>query len=169
MGADIHGYLEVLRPEGDWIAINHVNPARSYTWFSIIAGVRGRVDWCGPNPWNRGIPSDPSDAWKEYVGPDHSASGLHSLTWLSLSEIIRANQIWSEEVADRFIDPACPPDVYQEVPTPDTPVDTLYMGHNDDGFSGSDVTIPWVGTVEDMRDKSKPFDQTVRMVVGFDS
>ena len=160
MGCDIHGYWEVRDHTGDWMAIKHLDDTRDYLWFGIIAGVRYPVVWDVPSaPWDRGIPSDASSAWSEY-SKDFE---LHSATWLTPPEVRRANEIYKKEPDSHLMMPR------RSVPGPTTFVEKLYLGYNWDSWDSPDVTLPWCGTVSDLICKDRPFEECVRLVVGFDS
>jgi len=110
MGCDIHGYWEVFHPEFNrWVAFKPINDTRSYSWFGIIAGVRGedtpRVSVImGPS-------ADPSRApdgsfsrmWVEYC--KRWGMGLHSHAIVCWHSAIEANEMlwisnkkrWDEE------------------------------------------------------------------------
>jgi len=175
MGCDIHGYWEVRDHTGDWMAIKHLDNTRDYLWFGIIAGVRHPVEWDVPSaPWGRGFPSDASSAWSEYS----KDSELHSATWLTPPEVRRANEIYKKdeiykkETDSHFMTPrrywqAQPGP--EDVPGPTTFVEKLYLGYNWYSRDSPDITLPWCGTVSDLICKDRPFEECVRLVVGFDS
>jgi hypothetical protein len=173
MGADIHGFWEVKDRHGIWTAVKPISNGRNYLWFSIVAGVRGKVPWDGDaEPWDRGMPDDASDMWKDFnQWGSENWMGLHNVTWLSLSEVCQANEMWFSSLRDHYehevIEEILSPEStdYEEVIDLDSTVDILYMGHGED----EEIRIPWCGTVGDMIATDDPTEECVRMVIAFDS
>ena len=110
MGADIHGYWEIFHPEFNrWVMFKPINDTRKYSWFGIIAGVRGEDE---PRvPVIMGPSADPSRApdgsfsrmWVEYC--KYWGRGLHSHAIVPWHSSIEANEMlwisdkrhWTEE------------------------------------------------------------------------
>ena len=168
MGADIHGFWEVKDQHGIWTVVKPISNGRNYLWFSIVAGVRGKVPWDGDaEPWDRGVPDDASDMWKDCS----QWVGFHSVTWLSLSEVCQANEMWFSSSRDYYEHKVIEEILslessdYEEVIDLDSTVDTLYMGLS----PLTEVRIPWCGTVGDMIATDDPTEECVRMVIAFDN
>lgn len=96
MGCDIHGWIELRRKDnGEWISAARVTGDRNYSWFSIIASVRGG-DPESAIAYPRGVPSNASYAVKQ----DHKewCGDAHSETFITVAEI---GEAWR-----RFVDNA---------------------------------------------------------------
>jgi hypothetical protein len=175
MGADIHGFWELQTAADKWVAVKYVKDIRNYLWFSLVGGVRGYAKWPVTDemksdtqspPWDRGTPENASERWKHYIKDDW----LHDLTWLTSEEVTKANQAWKHNSLDtlyrrRYSSETPVPrylqDDYEEVLTPTSTINQLFIGKN--------INFPWFGTVNDLIYKKSPFNECIRMVIGFDS
>ena len=182
MGTDIHGFWEARMKDGSWVAVRDISDGyRNYEWFGIIAGVRRPVRWGKGvlEPWLRGVPGDASTAWKEYTDP--WGSDMHGKTWLTLDEVRIAKKMyidhaepeWREYKVYHLDDPESyesdPEYRFLVIPTPQMHIEELTMGVNCEDHSFSQVTIPWQNTLDSIVDPDRPFNECVRLVIGFDS
>lgn len=92
MGCDIHGVWECKLPNGMWAAFREINDGRYYTWFGLIAQVRG--GWRGEARYS--IPWDPRDFngdtgayWTGYC--EAWGADLHSHSQASWDDVAAAN------------------------------------------------------------------------------
>ena len=178
MGTDIHGYWEVRMKDGKWVAFKDIGDGfRDYTFFGILAGVRRPEPWKDlSEPWERGMPSNPSEAWANYVeswGPD-----LHSRTYLTYDEAKTAKKMrihlmesysrssqtdhdWETELTEDFF----------VIPGPDFHIESLYMGmvYSEDEAYIVPQELPWQLSLKETVDPTKPFEECIRLVIGFDS
>lgn len=162
MGCDIHGYWEAQTPDGAWVAFYNINGARSYVWFGIIANVRSSQ--CSLTA-DRGIPDDASSAWNYYC--NFMGRDLHSHTWLSHSEIKKANKLYTKYVCNEYQEEMSDP--HEATISADTPVRCLYMSGQKKSFDVS--AIPWTGTVADLVGATSPrvISSRLRYVCAFDN
>jgi hypothetical protein len=166
LGSDIHGFWEFKAPHGDWIAFELINDSRSYTWFRLIADVRGLPLSRSPTA-HRGIPEDSSQVWRQMV--DAWARGLHSHTWLTSDEVRQANRdIYVSYVVDDG-DPV-PEDLsladhyHETIPSPVMEIERIYLP----GPEGRYKVMPWTGTLcENVG--SEDLSGRLRMVIAFDN
>lgn len=108
MGADIHDYCEVQKPDGTWEMLGKVfeNPyyreedpidgwntpktehpykMRNYALFGFLAAVRG--DEVPPLAEPRGVPTDASEDYKKLVNDELGCDG-HSASYFTLKELL---------------------------------------------------------------------------------
>jgi len=163
------GFWEVKQPSGKWVAFRDIPTNRDYTWFRIIAGVRGY----GDNTFHhhRGMPADSSDCWKDYVGNDD----LHSHTWLTPDEVLDCFEEWLEAVKRDYneLPDDAPKSRSKMCVFPEEPIKRLLFRYFWDDTVGqwgdrAYKSIPWVGTLKDLIG-DQDFEQSVRMVIAFDS
>ena len=174
MGCDIHGLWELKTPEGKWVAFRYVNDTRSYTWFALIADVRGRA---GSETSRRGIPDDASAAWNQYC--QAWGNGLHSHTWLTPSEVMLANKrLYAFYKADdngRKDAESClylPDDAlhhadghyHETVPMPEDLLDQIILA----GADQRHTLMQWTGTIAENAHTDDIW-QSIRLVVAFDN
>lgn len=166
MGCDVHGFWELKTPEGVWVAFELINDSRSYWWFGIIANVRRTTPEC--QTADRGVPEDCSAAWRQYT--DSAGSDLHSHTWLTPDEVIRANRrlfleyrqederaTTTEEISDAH-------SYHEVVPTVKTEVSRIFLP----GPDGYYTEMTWTGTLEE-NIGTQDIAGRLRMVVAFDN
>ena len=154
MGCDIHGYWEVKDHTGNWMAFENINEIRNYMWFGIIAGVRGGPDI---GTANRGIPPDPSGAYQDML--DDCGDDLHSHTWLTPKEVAEACQELNNRMIEAYNDPH--PEPYEDVPGLDTTLRRI-LPH-------SLADWPWFGNLKDLMMPGAELNESLRLVVCFDS
>jgi hypothetical protein len=161
LGTDIHGVWEAKESiTGKWFGFENIREGRNYLWMGIIAGVRQPDSYSfdfGP----RGIPHPTSPAWQEEIDVDW----MHGCTWLSPSEVKEANARFRE--LDYWGRELIPPDnrSYEIELTPDTKMTKLviHLQYPDN------IIVPWAGTIRDFIGEDADFEESVRMVCGFDS
>jgi hypothetical protein len=92
MGCDIHGVWECKLPNGVWAVFREINESRSYTWFGIIARVRGGGGGADPCsiPWDpRDFDGDAGAYWSGYC--ESWGRDLHSHSRASWDDVYAAN------------------------------------------------------------------------------
>ena len=159
MGCDIHGFWEVKDHTGNWMAIDTINPQRNYIWFGIIAGVRGGPDI---GTAQRGIPENPSGAYKDMM--DEWGVDLHSSTWLTRAEVLKAMEELNRRLAESYNEPA--EVAYECVPDLQTKLSQIIVGWGD---NKDNIAWNWYGTVQELMYPGGDINECVRMVVCFDS
>ena len=171
MGTDIHGFWEVCTPDGSWVAFRDIGyVGRNYRWFGLAAGVR-MAYWPeeaeGGEPWDRGVPSDASSAWKLYV--EHYGITMHSKTWLTLGEVGYINKLDNDLEEDSYSEldvSESSQDGFLLLPCEDDSVTELIVSW--DTCLKQEV-LPVSKTLWELRDPSKPFNECIRLMIGFDS
>jgi len=159
MGCDIHGFWEVKDHTGNWIAFQTVNPERNYTWFGIIAAVRGGPDI---GTASRGVPGDASGAYKDMV--EAWGVDLHSHTWLTSNEVHKACGEFSNRMVEAYSESY--EEAYEDVPAPDDNVDQLIVGWGD---NRDNIAWTWFGKLKDLMYPGGTTNDCLRMVICFDS
>ena len=166
MGCDIHGFWEFKTSDGPWIAFEHINDSRSYSWFGIIAGVRhpaGNLETA-----ERGVPADCSNAWRQLV--DAWGRDLHSHTWLTPSEVRQANRdlflsYRKEDGEETNPDDLWAADNYHEtIPVPQMEVSRILLPGPDNNCK----EMAWTGTLAEIVGDQDLSDK-IRMVIAFDN
>ena len=195
MGADIHGYWEIFHPEFNrWVMFKPINDTRKYSWFGIIAGVRGEDE---PRvPVIMGPSADPSRApdgsfsrmWVEYC--KYWGRGLHSHAIVPWHSAIEANEMlwisdkrhWTEEDGPleewegkngRY---RMMMSYHEDVPDADFLVESVVVDTREGKNEwGEDVKVPielpmgvTLGDIIGSRD-TEVIGERVRMVVAFDN
>ena len=92
MGCDIHGVWECKLPNGVWAAFREINDNRYYTWFGLIAQVRGSVrgEERYSIPWDpRDFDGDTGAYWTGYC--EARGANLHSHSQASWDDVYAAN------------------------------------------------------------------------------
>jgi hypothetical protein len=180
MGCDIHGVWECKLPNGVWAAFREINESRSYTWFGIIANVRGRG---GAAAGTCSIPWDPRDAdgdtgayWSGYC--ESWRGDVHSHSQASWDDVYAAN---AEKRAMELLnnnegilnEGECTD--HEALPALDDVVNEIWVGgHPDHGWRPNTIpmNIPLrdvlglgpEATLDDPRVRSR-----IRMVMAFDN
>ena len=179
MGCDIHGVWECKLPNGVWAAFREINDNRYYTWFGLIAQVRGsmRGEERYSTPWDpRDFAGDTGAYWTGYC--EAWGADLHSHSQASWDDVYAANAekraidhlnnnegiLGEEECTD-----------HERLPTLDEVVAEIWIGgHQDCGWRPRVIpmNVPLrdvlglgpEAALDDERVRSR-----IRMVVAFDN
>jgi hypothetical protein len=180
MGCDIHGVWECKLPNGIWAAFREINESRSYTWFGIIARVRGGSGAADPCsiPWDpRDFDGDTGAYWSGYC--ESWRGDLHSHSQASWDDVYAANdENRKQEEDDPYavvarVDAAVAD--HEALPALDDVVNEIWVGgHPDHGWRPNTIpmNIPLrdvlglgpEATLDDPRVRSR-----IRMVMAFDN
>ena len=178
MGCDIHGVWECKLPNGTWAAFREINEGRSYTWFGIIAQVRGGGRGAGPFsfPWDpRDFDGDTGTYWSGYC--ESWGADLHNHSQASWDDVYAANdENRKQEEDDKFggSDLGAVVD-HEALPALDDVVNEIWVGgHFDRGWRPNTIpmNIPLrdvlglgpEATLDDLEIRSR-----IRMVMAFDN
>ena len=178
MGCDIHGVWECKLPNGVWAAFREINDNRSYTWFGLIAQVRGVAvgEERYSTPWDpRDFDGGTGAYWTGYC--EAWGGDLHSHSQASWDDVYAAN---AEKRRVMLLANAGMPDTsdgidHDTLPDLDDGVAEIWVGGRQDrGWRPNAVpmNIPLrdvlglgpEATLDDLEIRSR-----IRMVVAFDN
>jgi hypothetical protein len=179
MGCDIHGVWECKLPNGVWAVFREINEGRSYTWFGIIAQVRGGGRGAGPFsfPWDpRDFDGNTGAYWSGYC--ESWGADLHNHSQASWDDVYAANaEKRAQDLLNNnegILDEGECAD-HEILPALDDVVNEIWIGgHQDRGWRPNTIpmNIPLrdvlglgpEATLDDLEIRSR-----IRMVMAFDN